>query len=125
MLNFLTGVEVFEVFGYTLKEEAAQCAVDDPVVASQRQVHHVADANGVTIRCFYNHWLLLDQSHTEDAHLGLVDDGGAHGGAKRAEVGQGEGAALDLIRLQLIAPRLPAKSLTSLAMPEGSCDPHF
>ena len=64
----------------------------------------MADANGVALRGFNHHRLFLNDTHTQDGHLRLVNDRCATNGAKGAEVGQCKGAALNLVGLQLAGP---------------------
>ena len=52
-----------------------------------------------------HHRALLDRPHAQDTALRLVDDRGGKQRAADAVVGDGEGAALDFVRLELARPR--------------------
>src|SRR4051812_5635726 len=79
-------------------------AVDQPVVVRQRQVAHRADGDRLAeVRVVHDHGALDDGAGAEDADLRLVDDRCVEERATAAGVGQGEGAATQLVRRDLVA----------------------
>ena len=64
----------------------------------------MTDADHIAVRSFDHDGFLLDSSDCEYRHLRLHDDRSAHHIAEGADIGQGEGAALDLIGFQLAFP---------------------
>ncbi len=73
------------------------------MVVGQREVHHVADCDGILAELVGDDDRALNQSTgAEDGDLGLVDDRGVEEGSSRAIVGDGEGAAGQLVRGHLV-----------------------
>src|SRR5690606_16696666 len=73
-------------------------SVDDPVVVGERHVHHRSD-NHLAIT---SHRSLLDGMHPEHARLRWVDYRRRHQRTENAAVTDGEGAAAELVRQQLV-----------------------
>lgn len=78
-------------------------SIDDPMIAAQGHIHHVDNlkllvAVGVIVR----HDLLEGATDGQDASLRRVDDRAEVVHAVHAEVRDGEGAALQLSRLELV-----------------------
>ncbi len=69
------------------------------------------------VRIFNNDRSLLDGAGGEDSHLRLVDHGRAHDRSERADVGDGERSAGELIRLQLLV----ACAIRQVV--RGACEP--
>jgi hypothetical protein len=67
------------------------------VIEGERKVSLRADCN----RVIDHDGNFLDCAHAEDGNLGLIDDRRGEDAAKAAEVGDREGAALNLIGLEL------------------------
>jgi len=79
-----------------LQPLSADCAIYNSVVTRHRDPHH-ARYHGLTVSA--GHDLLLRTAHGEDAGLGWVDDGGELVDPEHTEVGDGETASLELLRL--------------------------
>lgn len=101
---------VFEVAFERLEPARADGAVDDAVVGRERDLHDLRGPEAA---------LVLGRGHErgrggadgENARLRRVDDGGEVRDVEHAEVGDGEGAALELVRLQLAVARLLGERL--------------
>ena len=84
-------------------EEAGRVsAVDDAVVVRQRQVDRRADGDGVDAVDGDDGRLLHDDARAEDGDLRQEHHGGVEQRAARARVREREGAARQLVRLQLV-----------------------
>ena len=76
-------------------------AVDEPVIIGERDVHHRTD-HDLTV---HRHRPLLDLVHAEDAGLGRIQDRRREQRAEDAAVGDGEGAAGEIVGHQLAVAR--------------------
>ncbi len=70
-------------------------AVDDAVIEAGGQVHHLAHDHLAAP----HHDALLDLVRTDDGDFGVVDDGRVHHAAERAQRGDGDGRAAELLAL--------------------------
>src|SRR6266446_4319797 len=80
-------------------------AIDDAVIVGQRQIHHRAYLDLAADR----DRAILNLVHAEDAGLRRVQDRGRHQRAVDSAIGDGEGAALHLLDLELALARAPAE----------------
>lgn len=103
--------EVFQFPGDGRAEGGAQATVYDAVVVGERDIHHMADNDGVAFGGFQYHGAFLYGAHGEDRDLGLVDDRGAHEAAKGADIGQGEGAALGVFGSKFVLPGIVGEGI--------------
>src|SRR5438132_1131163 len=76
-------------------------AIDDSMVVAEREIRHRPDRD----RIVEYDGPLLDVADAQDRDLRLVDDGHPEERAEHAGVGDREGSAGDLLRLQLLAAR--------------------
>src|SRR5262245_61238408 len=99
-------VPAFEAGSEIAQIHARVRAVDEAVVVRQRQVHQRPDRDDVVPELvLYDPWPLHERIRAEDRRLGLVDDRRPVEGPEAAGVGDGEGAALDVVREELLRPR--------------------
>ena len=75
---------------------AAVAAVDEAVIVAQREIHHWPDHHLTVDR----HGPVRDLVQAEDANLRRVEDRRAHQRPEHAAVGDGEGAALEIVERQ-------------------------
>src|SRR6266568_2183282 len=80
-------------------------AVDHAVIVGQRQIHHRADLDPAADR----HRAFLDLVHAENGGLRRVQDRRRHQRTVDAAIGDGEGAALHLVDLELAVAKKPIK----------------
>jgi len=76
---------------------SSDCAVDDAVIARERDAHHV-DRLVRTFGLAGRNDLLGSAADGQDTGLRRVDDGGEVRYAEHAQVGDGDGAAHELVR---------------------------
>src|SRR6267142_2628204 len=88
---------IFQAFLDPHQESHGFLAVDHAVIVGQRQIHHRADLDLAAD----HHRTLLDLVHAQNAGLRRVEDRRRHQRAIDAAVGDGEGAALQLVDLEL------------------------
>src|SRR5271165_838278 len=111
-------VPVLEELLHFHHELVGDRAIDDAMVVADAEVHHGADGDGVVaVLVGDDHWLLDDAAHAHDRDLRLVDDRHAEFGAENARVGDGERAALHLVRLELLAAGTISPQSRATAMP--------
>ena len=87
MEPLLVHIPLFQFLTNGCQEAGADAAIYNPVIVTERQVHHMTNTNGITLRRFNNNSTLLDCTHRHDGHLWLADDGGAHQTAKSTYIG--------------------------------------
>src|ERR1700761_6392739 len=92
------GGRFFDELPERLQEAGAGRTIDDPVIAGQRDGHHRRGLDLVAD----HHSALLACAHCHDRGMRRVDHGGEILDAEHAEIGDREGAALELLRLQLL-----------------------
>src|SRR5258707_6150249 len=90
---------IFGRFLDLVQELMGDGAVDHAVVVAQRHVAHRADGDGIVD----DHGPLLDGAEAENADVGLADDRQAEEAAENAGIGDGEGAFLNFLGLELLA----------------------
>src|SRR3546814_3926117 len=83
------------------QEQHRVLAVDDAVVVAQRDVHHRRGDDLAVL----DDGALFDRVHPEDRRLRRVDDRGRHQRTEGAAVGDGEGAALQVLELEATLAR--------------------
>ena len=76
---------------------SSDCAIDDAVIARERDAHHV-DRLVRTFGLAGRNDLLGSAADGQDTGLRRVDDGGEVRYAEHAQVGDGDGAAHELVR---------------------------
>mmetsp|Transcript_7363 Transcript_7363/g.16111 ORF Transcript_7363/g.16111 Transcript_7363/m.16111 type:complete len:212 (+) Transcript_7363:223-858(+) len=88
----------------SLQPGRCERAVDDAVVGRERDGHEALGDKGVggSVGAVVGHHELLGAADGQDARLRSVDDGGELLDAHHAEVGDGEGAADELLGLELV-----------------------
>src|SRR6266481_312090 len=97
-------IEVFKVLSYGHHELVRVCSVNNAVIIAQGQPDDVPHGDGVIAIFIGDHnWLLEDAAHAQDRNLRLQDDGCAELRSKNSRIGDGDGAALYVIRHQLFA----------------------
>ena len=87
---------VFDQLLHPHQELHGLAAVHDAVIVAESDVHHRPDHHLPVLR----DGPFLDLVHAEDADLGRVDDGRAEQRAEDAAVGDGEGAATQILQRQ-------------------------
>ena len=105
---------ILDAFLDAHQEGHGLAAVDDAVIVGERQIHHRPDLDLVADR----HRPLLDLVHAEDAGLRRVQDRRRHQRAVDAAVGDGEGAAGQLLDGELAVAR-PLAELGDLLLDLG------
>src|SRR5690606_25703458 len=80
-------VALLQALADRLEEATRIRAVHQLVVVGERQVHHVADGDGLAaVRRGHHHRTAHDRAHTQDAGLRVVDDRRVHDRAEAADV---------------------------------------
>src|ERR1700721_2974709 len=98
---------VFQGLFYLVQKLVGHGPVDDPVVVAERDVAHGADGDGVVD----HHWALFDCAEAQNAYIGLADHRQAEQTAEDAGIGDGEGAFLDFLGLELFRTRRPGETV--------------
>jgi hypothetical protein len=101
----LLDVEVLDLVLDLGHELVARRTVDEPVVVPQREIRHRPDR----YRLVDDDRTLFDRADAEDRHLRLVDDRHPELRAELPWIRDREGAALDVIRFQLLRARALGK----------------
>jgi len=99
---FFLRIKAFEFLRHCAEEGSAQCAIHNTMVVRKREVHHVADSDGVAIFRFDHHRSFFDGAYGQYGHLRLVDDGCTGQAAKGAHIGEGESTVLGIFRFQAV-----------------------
>ena len=90
------------------------------MVVGQSQVAHRADADGfVAISVTHHARLLGDCPQAQNSYFRLVDDGGVKQGATATSVGNGEGGAAQLLRVDLVAAGAGSEVVNTLSQPRN------
>ncbi len=71
------------------------------MVEGEAQIAHRPDGDAICPIDGEDHGAFLNGTHTQDAGIGLIDDGHREQAPGDAMVGDGEGATLDLVRSEL------------------------
>src|SRR5580693_408355 len=94
----------FQILLHQSHELVSDGAVNEAVVVAEREVNDGANGDGIV--AFFvgdDEGLLGNASHAHDGGVRLIDDGQAKNGAELAGVGDGEGGAFDVLRLEFLA----------------------
>src|SRR5262249_55844807 len=104
-------LELLEALLDVRQEPAGVRAVDQPVIVAERQMTRRVDRDGIVTSAtaavgrLYHDRALLDAADAEDRDLRLIDQRQPVHGAEDAGIRDREGAALDLVGVELLRSR--------------------
>ena len=87
-------------------ELICQSAVNQPVVVGEAHIDHAPNSNRIIL---HDHRTLLDAADAQNGDLGLINDGNSVQATVLARIRDCEGAALNLLREELLASRSLSK----------------
>jgi hypothetical protein len=100
----------FQIFFHLGHELVGYSAIDQAMIVAEREMNDGTDGNGiVAIFIGDDHWLLGDSTDAHDRGVGLIDDRESEHCPELARVGDGEGRAFYIFRLELLGAGAFAK----------------
>src|SRR5579875_3361396 len=84
---------------YRLQKTACSRAIEQAMVEGETEIHHVTDSNGIVLS---DHWPLHHRIHTQNAGIGLVNNGHRYDCAEDTGIVHDKGATLHILEGELI-----------------------